>query len=164
MPVKYAEITIVINVKEEKWLNYCKRLLGNENSVNENDTIIILFDDGIICDVKRECVDTPFIMGPKSRNFPIYFNKKDGKTLFFTRPKIKEDGSLTLNFRSIFPKLNTKIASTYNAIYTDVFDIIMLAIIKVSDNTSSRYLIAYEDAIFTHSDILYFVNYIFTDV
>ena len=40
MPIKYAEITIVRNLEEENWFNYFKRMAGNENIVNDNDTII----------------------------------------------------------------------------------------------------------------------------
>ena len=65
MPIKYAEITIARNLEEENWFNYLKRLTGNENIVNDNDTIIILFEDGSISDVKSEYVDKQFKMGPK---------------------------------------------------------------------------------------------------
>ena len=41
MPIKYAEITIIINTEEETILNYFNRLIGNENKTNDNDTIII---------------------------------------------------------------------------------------------------------------------------
>ena len=78
MPIKYADIVIVRNLEEEGWFNYCKRMIGNENIVYDNDTIIIIFEDETITDTKREYVDKQFVMGPKvfNRVYPTYFNKK----------------------------------------------------------------------------------------
>ena len=45
MPIKYAEITIVRNLEKESWLSYFKNLIGEENIITNNDTIIISFDD-----------------------------------------------------------------------------------------------------------------------
>ena len=171
MPIKYAEITIARNLEEENWLNYFKRLTGNENIVNDNDTIIILFEDGSISDVKSEYVDKQFEMGPKMypRIFPLYFNKKDGDTLFFKRPTINPDGNLTLDFKPIFkgnPKYHTitKVSSVYNAIYNDMVVGDIFAIVKNGPNERfPRYLLAYEDSYFERSDIIYFVSCIFKD-
>mgnify|MGYP000987189916 CR=1 FL=1 len=90
--IKYGEITIIRNLQEESILNYFNRLLGNENKTNENDTIIILFDDGIICDVKKE-YNTNLHNHIKmtttsslSRYFPlpIYFEIEETKETFFS--------------------------------------------------------------------------------
>jgi hypothetical protein len=169
MPIKYAEITIVRNLEEENWFNYFKRLAGNENIVNDNDTIIILFENGSISDVKSEYVDKQFEMGPKGfqKDYPIYLNKKDGPTLFFKRPIVNADGNLTLDFKSIFkdnPKYRTitKVSSIYNAIYQGCSDHDIFAIVKNGPNERSpRYLLAYEDSYFERSDIIYFVSCIF---
>ena len=54
MPIKYAEITIIINEEKETMKNYFNRILfGNENKINDNDNIIILFDDESIYDIKN---------------------------------------------------------------------------------------------------------------
>jgi ethanolamine utilization protein EutP (predicted NTPase) len=185
MPIKYAEIVIIRNLEEESWLNYCKRLLGNENAVYDNDTIIIFFEDETITDTKSEYVDKQFIMGasidhrkliggPISTNiyenfqtsFPSYFNKKDGDLMIFKRPNIA-NGMHTLNFKSIFknnPKYLTltKVSSIYNAIYTSVNNVETFAIVKNNSNEKSpKYSVAYEDIHFDRSDIVYFVEYIF---
>lgn len=169
MTIKYAEITIVRNLEEENWLNYFKRMAGNENIVNDNDTIIILFENGSISDVKREYVDKQFEMGPKGYQniYPIYFNKKERDLLFFKTPTINPDGTLTLDFKPIFkdnPKYRmlTKAPSVYNAIYNDMVVGDMLAIVKNGPNERSpRYLLAYDDVYFEKLDVIYFVNCIF---
>jgi hypothetical protein len=169
MPIKYAEITIVRNLEEENWLNYFKRMAGNENIVNDNDTIIILFEDGSISDVKREYVDKQFEMGPKGYQniYPIYFNKKEGDLLFFKTPLVQPDGTLRLDFKPIFkdnPKYRmlTKVPSVYNAIYKSLSDHDMFAIVKNGPNERCpRYLLAYDECYFEKSDIIYFVNCIF---
>jgi len=167
MPIKYAEITIVKNLKEESWFNYCKRLIGNENIVSVNDIIIILFEDKTISNVKREYVDKHFVMGPRffQSVYPIYFNKKKDYSLFLKIPSYI-NGLLTLDFKPIFkdnpnyPTL-TKVPSIYNAIYESANND-MFAIIKIYSNEKSpRYLLAYGDNYFEHSDIIYFVEYIF---
>jgi hypothetical protein len=172
MSIKYAEITIIRNLKEENWFNYFKRMAGNENIVNDNDTIIILFEDGTISDVKSEYVDKQFKMGPKifQRDFPLYFNKKDGYTLFFKRPTVKPDGTLMLDFKPIFkdnPKYRTltKVPSVYNAIYNDIVVGDIFAIVKNGLNERyPRYLLAYDEIYFERSDLIYFVSCIFKGI
>ena len=105
MTIKYAEITIIINTEKESILNYFNRLLlSDENTTTDNDTIIILFDDGIICDVKKECKNKNIniIMGPRSfkTNSPIYFEIKD-KTFFSKSPTFGHNG-LRLDCKPIF--------------------------------------------------------------
>lgn len=172
MPIKYAEITIARNLEEENWFNYLKRLAGNENIVNDNDTIIILFEDGSISDVKSEYVDKQFEIGPKMypRIFPLYFNKKDGNTLFLKRPTVNPDGNLMLDFKPIFkgnPKYRTitKVSSVYNAIYNDMVVGDIFAIVKNGPNERfPRYLLAYEDSYFERSDLIYLVSCIFKGI
>ena len=94
MPIKYAEITIVRNLAEETWICYYKRLLGEENIVNDYDTIIILFDDGPIIDIKDEYINKQFETGPKSFRqnvYPLYLNKQGEATMFLKHPR-EEDG------------------------------------------------------------------------
>ena len=63
MPIQYSEITIIINLEKEPIMNYFNRLLlGNENETNDNDTIIILFEDSIIHEVKKECTNNSKII------------------------------------------------------------------------------------------------------
>jgi hypothetical protein len=172
MSIKYAEITIVRNLEEENWFNYCKRMFGNENTVNDYDTIIILFEDGSICDVNSEYVDKQFKMGSKVLHsvFPLYFSTKKGSLLFYKRPRVNPDGILTIDFKPIFkddPKYIrlTKCASVYNAIYDNTANHDVFAIVKNGSNEKSpRYLLAYDDSYFEKSDIIYFVSCIFKGI
>lgn len=152
MPIKYAEITIV---RQESWLTYFKNLIGEENITN-NDTIIILFDDGTVTDTTTKDAIERFEMGPKSvySTYPMYFNKINKNTLFLKIPRV-EKNVLKLDFKPIFkdyPNYSTlkKEPSIYNAIY-ESNDIDIFALIK---RASNRYLLAYEDSYFDKSDIV----------
>ena len=168
MPIKYAEITIVRNLEEESWLSYFKNLIGEENIITNNDTIIISFDDGTVNEANRKSIDKQFKFGPKYyyQNYPIYFNKLDKHSIFLKRPIIKEDGYMKMDFKPIFKNysnFNTskKEPSIYNAIYEDMCIGELLAIVKNGYN--HRYFLAYDDSYFDKSDINYFVNMLFTN-
>jgi hypothetical protein len=168
MPIKYAEITIARNFKKKSWLSYFKNLIGEENIITDNDTIIISFDDGSVNEANHKSIDKKFDFGPKYyyQNYPIYFNKPDKHTVFLKRPIIKEDGNFKMDFKPIFKNyqnFNTskKEPSIYNAIYEDMCAGEVLAIVKNGYN--QRYFLAYDDSYFDKSDINYFVNMLFTN-
>jgi len=178
MPIKYAEITIVRNLEKESWISYFKNLIGEENIITNNDTIIISFDDETISDTKSEIIDKQFKFGSKcyySDIYPMYFEKKGKNNTFFLKtPKVERVTEprnlfsytvLKLDSRVIFKDYknhNTlkKEPSIYNAIYhTGIYQV--LAIIKNGNN--HRYVLAYDDDYFNKSDINYFVNMLFTN-
>ena len=171
MPIKYAEIRII---QKESWLTYFKNLLGEEIITN-NDTIIILFDDGTMMDiVEYKDANEQFEMGPKGyrHNHPIYFTIKNLLALF-KEPRLEmvKDSrnlfsyvGLKLDSRPIFkdyPNYNTlkKEPSIYNIIYEnstkteDVF-----AIVK---RKSNLYLLAYDDSYFEKSDVVNLLHNVF---
>jgi hypothetical protein len=170
MSIKYAEIIITRNLEEETWLSYFKNLIGEENIITNNDTIIISFDDGTIMDTKSVLVDKKFEFGAKSRNtnyvYPIYFNKPDKHLLFLESARLR-DGNMYMNFNDIFkddPKFRTiiKVPSTYNTIYhVCSTDRQYFAVLKNGHN--HRYLLAYDDSYFDKSDVSYFIHKLFTD-
>jgi len=175
MPIQYAEITILINLEKEPIMNYFNRLLGNENETNDNDTIIILFEDSIICDVKKECTNSKIIMGPKCydrRYLPFYFEMKDTHKTFFSKsPKTNSDGTKKMNFNPIFNNYKKhmttiKETSVYNCIYyfltlKDKIDV--LAVVKIkSHEEKPMFFLAYNDEYFEKENIIYFINYIFS--
>lgn len=180
MPIKYAEIIIVRNLEEESWLSYFKNLIGDEDIITNNDTIIISFDDGTVSDAKSNDVNEQFEMGPKSYHYqfpsyPIYFNKKDKNTVFLKSPILKEvtDSrglfsymAMKLDSRHIFKdykNCNTlkKEPSVYNVIYEDIGIGDIFALVKIGSNF--KYLLAYDDLYFDKTDIEYFVKCIFTN-
>lgn len=183
MSIKYAEITIVRNLKEESWLSYFKNLIGDEDIITNNDTIIISFDDGSVSDTNNKLVNEQFEIGPESyhyqfSSYPIYFNKKDKNTVFLKAPILEEVTDTRGFFSYMVKKLDSrdifkdykncntlkKVPSIYNVIYqiyqnnsiSDIF-----ALVKISSNF--KYLLAYDDSYFDKSDIEYFVNCIFTN-
>jgi len=177
MPIKYAEITTIFNLEKETMMNYFNRLLlGNENQTNENDTLIISFEeDEVICDVTKECTNSKIIMkmGPKCydrRYLPGYFEMTDtNKTFFSKSPKTNSDGTKTISFNPIFNnykkhRTTKKEPSVYNCIYyvlKDKTDVLAIVKIKSSD-TKPRFLLAYDDEYFEKDNIIYFINYIFS--
>ena len=180
MPIKYAEITIVRNLKEESWLSYFKNLIGDEDIITDKDTIIISFDDGTLSDTNNKHVNDQFEIGPKSyhyqfSSYPIYFNKKDKNTVFLKAPilkDVKEPGNLfsymvwKLDSNHIFKDYknsNTlkKEPSIYNVIYEDNVIGDLFAIVKIG--LDFKYLLAYDDSYFDKPDLEYFVKCIFTN-
>ena len=173
MPIKYAEITIIINTEKESMSNYFNRLLlSNENKTTDNDTIIILFDDGIIIDVKKEYknTNTNIIMGPRSfkTNLPLYFEIEDTNQTFFSKiPTVDCNGELRLNSKPIFGNnkkhtTTTKEPSVYNSIF-ERGNKQVLAIVKIkSSKDKPRFLLAYDDEYFEKESIICFVNNIFS--
>ena len=172
MPIKYAEITIIINTEEETILNYFNRLIGNENKTNDNDTIIILFDDGIICDVKKEYknTNTNIIMGPRSfkTSSPIYFEITDNNQTFFSKTTtVDYNVNLKLDSKPIFAnnKKHTttkKEPSSYNSIFERGNNEVLSIVRIKSSEEKPRFLLAYNDEYFKKEHIIYFVNYIFS--
>jgi hypothetical protein len=173
MPIKYAEMTIVRNLEKESWLTYFKNLLGEEIITN-NDTIIILFDDGTMMDiVEYKDTNEQFKMGPKSyrHNYPIYFTINNLLALFKEPTQMVGYGpnlfsyiEWKLDSKPIFkdyPNYNTlkKEPSIYNMIYEnstkteDVF-----AIVK---RKSNLYLLAYDDSYFEKSDVVNLLHNLF---
>jgi hypothetical protein len=168
MPIRYAEITIVRNLKEERWISYFKNLIGDEDIISNKDTIIIVFDDGSISDTNSKYENEQFKMGPKSYYYyyPIYFEKEDKNMIFFLKELNIENGVAKLDFRPIFKDYQkydnlNKQPSIYNAIYEITGIGHVFALVKFSQNL--KYLLAYDDSYFDKSDIGYFINCIFTN-
>jgi hypothetical protein len=180
MPIRYAEITIVRNLKEESWLSYFKNLIGDEDIITNNDTIIISFDDGTVSDAKSNDANEQVEIGPKSyhyqfSSYPIYFNKKDKNTVFLKPPILQEITDARGLFSYMVKKIDSKHIfkdykncntlkkepSIYNVIYQDIGIGDIFAVVKIGSNF--KYLVAYDDSYFDKSDIEYFVNCIFTD-
>ena len=164
MPIKYAEITIVRNLEQKSWLTYFKNLIGEENIITKNDTIIILFDDGTVTDTTTKDDIERFEMGPKRgySTYPMYFNKINKRIAFLKTPRV-EKNVLKLDFKPIFkdyPNYSTlkKEPSIYNAIY-ESNDIDIFAVVK---RTSNLYLLAYDDSYFDKSDMVNLFFNLFT--
>jgi hypothetical protein len=172
MPIIYAEITIIFNLEKETMSNYFNRLLlGNENQTTDNDTIIILFEEEVICDVKKECINSKIIMemGPKFFDLPLYFDTTDKNKTFFSKSPQECNGIRKMDFNPIFAnckkhRTTKKEESIYNCIYyvlKDKIDVLAIVRINTSD-TQPRFLLAYDDEYFKKECIIYFVNYIFS--
>jgi hypothetical protein len=180
MPIKYAEITIVRNLKQESWVAYFKNLIGDEDIITDKDTIIISFDDGNLSDANSKYINEQFEIGPKSyhyefSSYPLFFKKKDKNIVFLKAPILKEVTDSMNLFSYMVKKIDSnhifkdyknsntikKEPSIYNVIYEDIGIGVIFALIKIDPNF--KYLVAYDDSYFDKADIGYFVNCIFTD-
>jgi len=165
--MKYAEITVILNLNEESIFYRITRFLGHENQTNETDTLILLFGDGTICDVKKEYIDKKFTLGPLGfqGTGPLHFTPP-GKATFFSKTYTNANGVKKMNFNHIFSCNPTyfayeKDSSIFNMIYQTGVEV--FAIVKiVSSETSPRYLLAYEEEFFNKDDIIYLVNQVFS--
>ena len=163
MPIKYADITIVINTEKQSWGSYFKYWLEDEDITTENDTIVILFEDGTIVDDHE---NKQWEIGPIIHRgvYPVYFKKPEDRLVILKTPHIK-NGNLALDFKPIF-KDNLKFtvfnkeASAYNAVYeiADVGEVFAL----VKSGPKCQYVLAYDDEYFDKSDISYFIHKVFT--
>jgi hypothetical protein len=169
MPIKYAELNIIRNLEAESMFSYVKRIMGNENNVSDDDTLIISFDDDTVCDVKNEYIDKHYFFGQKVSPslFPNYFKMKENKNLFILKQPNFVNGNRTLDFKKIFnknPKLLTskQYSSVFNGIYTCINGDEVFSIVKNSLNDIKPiYLIAYDDTYFKRDDVVYLVSQTF---
>jgi hypothetical protein len=174
MSIKYAELNIIRNLEEETIFSYVKRMCGNENKFEHNDTLIISFDnDGsTICDVKNEYDDKYYKFGKMVYHystFPNYFitkKKNNLEILFIFKPPNILNGQRTLNFKKIFQKnqkflTSGQYSSVYNVIYTCNNDEVFSIVKNSLNNIKPIYLIAYDDKYFERGDIVYLVSQIF---
>jgi len=170
MTIKYVEVTIIRNIEEENVFRTLSRYLGYENTSNDNDTIIMEFDDGTICDTKDEYIDKKFKFSVLGHDnwFPIYFKiDEENCTLFYKRPDLNNNKQKSLDFRKIlknYKNYNTtsRVASEYNMIYETHDKIESFAVSKIKSNEEKpRFVIAYDELILDKSDIIYLTNCIF---
>ena len=171
MPIKYAELNIIRNLEEESMFSYLKRIMGNENNVSDNDTLIISFDnDDIVCDVKNEYIDKRYEFGPTvcHSSFPNWFDmkKNNNNNLFILKQPHFVNGLRKLNFKKIFNKnkkflTSTQYSSVFNGIYTCINDEVFSIVKNSLNDIKPIFLIAYDDTYFKRDDVVYLVSQIF---
>ena len=176
MSIKYAEITIIFDTKNEGFFTNLKRnWLGYETFCDGETDIIISFDDGTLSCVKDEFTDCnfKFFVGISSL-LPMHFQEdnrekeKYRNTYFQRQPIKKENGNLHLDFKKIFSiEIREKyklVASCFNCIYycvknnnQDIFSILKI----YSNEDKPRFLLAYDSDEFNRDEVIYLVNCIF---
>ena len=179
MPIRYAEVTIVLNLEKESYGRAIKRYFGYHSAITEDDTIIIAFDDEVVRNTKDEYVNKEYKFASTKYNnsiFPISFEFGDNRTAYYKRPSIDDRGLPSLNFRKTFGQ-SVKYAiskqprpSERNVIYylnnfqdmvleVEVFSILHLQ----SAKETPRFALAYDDTYFDTSDIIYLVRNFFME-
>jgi len=173
MSIKYAEITVIVNLEKDSLVNHLFRFLGYENyNFTDSDTIIISFDDDTVCEINNSSTyekTIKFAVVGIEYKFPIYFDL-NGKTFFPKKPD-EIDGVKRLNFNEIFKqnkKYNqTKKEPSYNNIIyyiydntnnnigkTDVFSLLRIK----SSEEKPRFLVAYDERLFNKDNLIYLLN------
>jgi len=168
MPIKYGEITIILDGENETFIRTIGRVLFNsELYVYDCSDIIILFDDNTIYNINDVSTHVNFKFCQSfTQELPLYFDCKE-KSYFYKQPKITE-GRLDLNFKKIFsPKIWNKyklVSSHFNCIYEslcgnkpEVFSLVKI----FSTAKNPRFLFAYDSDKFTKDEIIYLINCIF---
>ncbi len=154
--ITYAEITIHKELKRETMFEYFSRVI-NEHKPATTDTIIILFDDTTIVDVKKYDNKCKIKMGPIGFNTlsPIYFDIE--KNTFIV-------SSLTIFTTTLFSDKSNLKDSPYNCVYYTIcgYDVFAICRIKSSDE-SPRFLVAYNDTYFEKDHVIHLVNYILSN-
>jgi hypothetical protein len=171
MAIKYADITIIMNVEAETIFRTFERYIFNESYTNDNDTIIMEFDDGTICDTRNEYIDKEYkfedVYG-RLTIFPSNFQIKDTDIKLYYKGYQKRDGCFILNFRNMFKNYkkykiykdsNSLDASRYNMIYEDINKKEIVAICKLkSTENKPRFIIAYDSNVLDRSNLIYLVD------
>jgi hypothetical protein len=141
--------------------------VGYEYIINDNDIIIITFEDGNICNIKDEYIDKKYKFSiSKCGRYPTYFETDKKKTLIYKKPKTKNNLK-KITFSEIFKDhtichRNKIVSSIYNVIYQDINENEKLAIFKFKSNKDTpRFKLAYHDDYFDKSDIIYLINHLF---
>lgn len=174
MSIKYGEITIIRDLKNESYRNYFARLFGYEPNISNNktDKIILLFEDGNISeiepDIKCNNIEfNPVLLSISSTVYPSHIKiKNPNKIIFYKNPETI-DGVQKMSFNQIFSNYNcyknaNKEGSCYNCIYymhsypdkKDVFSILRVK----SNEEKPRYIIAYDETVLSFSDLSYLIN------
>jgi hypothetical protein len=166
MSIKYADITIMRSLQENNIFNTLIGFFGYENIINDNDIMIITFEDGTISNIKDEYIDKKYKFSiSKCGRYPTYFETDQQKTLIYKKPQIKNNLK-NLKFTEIFKDSinhsNKIVSSIYNVIYQDINKNEKLAIVKFksSNKDNTKFKLAYHHDYFDKTDIIYLINHL----
>jgi len=174
MTILYGEFTIIHN---EDILSNLFTLFNIEYKPKKETPVIILFQDGEICEIDYKLKDFKYNFLDSTRfSTPSYFNKNliNDKRRYFCEDKNLDYDDLFKNFTK-YSKHNT-ISSCFNCIYffyhgstvkiketnyhlnskLEGFGIVRLK----SSETKPRFLFAYDSEEFNKEEVVYLINYI----
>jgi len=175
MPIKYGEFACIPN-DEDFFNNIFSSWFNTEITEHKNSKIVILFEDGEICEINDKLKDFQYrFLDDYRMPTPRYFGRNAtdeneyGKT-YFKKDTKNIDGIEHLNFTALFENYSkyakgTDMASVYNSIYyhhknSDKPDVLCFARIKSSES-KPRFQFAYDNDEFSKEEVIYLINYIF---
>ena len=173
MPIKYGEIFVKHNT-ENLWTNTVFWFGYDEQTVSEDSTIIVKFDDGDVQEVSNDLFETNDKI--EISEYMIIKNDSERHKYFKRNPKKESDGTTSLSVGGIFKNYNNfnldnSIASYFNYVYykfkfvdTELKKIDVFAVLRIKSSVSSpKYQVAYNSDDFSKEEILYLINCIFRD-
>lgn len=177
MSIKYGEFAVIHNKEEESIFTYIYReWFDNEVKADKSSQIVILFEDGEICEINDKLKDFHYkFLDDSTMPTPRYFdkkttNEKEYKKIYFKKDTEIINGIRQLNLTSLFKNYSkyakeNAIASAYNSIYyhhknSDKPDIFGIVRIKSSES-KPRFQFAYNSDEFSKEEVIYLINYIF---
>jgi hypothetical protein len=177
MPIQYGEFTIIHNEEEEGFFNSIFRNWFNtEIQAHQTSQIVILFEDGEICEIKDKFKDFKYIFLDSSRApTPSYFERNttdenEYKKIYFKKDTKNIDGIERLNGTAIFQNYSkyakgNAMASVYNSIYyhnknSNKPEVLGFIRIKSSES-KPRFQFAYDNDEFSKEEVIYLINYLF---
>lgn len=188
MPIKYGEITCIINenflnkIIFRSWFNF--ELIDHTNS-----KIVILFEDGEICEINDKLIDCEYtFLDDYLSETPIHFSKKITaenvyKKIYFKQDLAMVNGEKKLRTHNLFkfhPQYLSQSRtqshpSVFNSIYychtinknietnnleTNRLEVFGLLHLKSSEH-SPRFIFAYDSDEFSKEEVVYILNSIF---
>jgi len=178
MPILYGEITCVLN-DENSFTNMLMSWLNLEIIDHTNSKIVILFEDGEICEMNDKLKDFQYEFSHDNTHvMPIYFeknitNESTSKQIYFKKEPIYKEGKNRLYFKNLFNSHKSYLLnyqSVFNCIYycnilnnnlkLDTSDVFGLLHIK-SAESKPRFMFAYDSDEFSKEEVIYILNYIF---
>lgn len=175
MTIQYVEVSVIKNVNQEPFFkNICREYLGYEYGATNDDTIVILFEDGTIYDTNEplpdvrvtfKLSDDPFDFSPLSRHFPKVITLKSGIELTYEAPsydsqkKYYKLKSLNYLFHK-HPKYKLADISLCNFTYA-ISNESVFGTLKLKSNVNFQmYLVAFDDDILDKQQVIYLINHI----
>lgn len=175
MPIKYGEFACILN-DEDFFNNIFSSWFNTEITDHKNSKIVILFEDGEICEINDKLKDFKYeFLDGSTMPTPRYFDKNNTaenntKNIYFKQEDMIIDSEPHISFKNLFKSYSKYSSdflqsSIFNSIYyhykngnqPEVFGIARLK----SSESKPRFQLAYDSDEFSKEEVIYLINYIF---
>jgi hypothetical protein len=192
--LKYAEVTVIKNVEERTIFNFLQHIFSVDEELiidKEGDQVLMEFDGEPPFDTKEHFEDCRFEFTTGFYGDILFIKKKDKtNTLFPRKPHTNNDGNLCLSFKEVtegpnknkfrslpIPSLKNMVlysnktelieqevkgvkSYSFEAIENNCFYLIRIE----SRDIKPRYVVAYDETLFTKKEAIYMVRSILLEL